>query len=125
MTAVLARPAECPSAASLGDLGAVARPRVLHGLSLCRRKNLTHILGTARGIEGGLGAALELRHHLAGDQLVRALRRRPIGPVVREQEIRAESAIRLLPQLLDLRGAGVRRADGIETGAVDETRSSR
>ena len=67
-----------------------------------------------------MGVALELRHHLARDELVRALRRRRIGPVVREQEIRAEPAIRLLPQPLDLRGAGVRRADGAETGAVDE-----
>ena len=56
-----------PSAASLGDLRAVARSRVLHGLGLCRRKILTHILGTARGIEGCLGVALELRHHLARD----------------------------------------------------------
>jgi hypothetical protein len=55
------------SAASLGDLRAVARSRVLHGLGLCRRKILTHILGTARGIEGCLGVALELRHHLARD----------------------------------------------------------
>ena len=58
------------SAASLGDLRAVARSGVLHGLGLCRRKILTHILGTARGIEGCLGVALELRHHLARDQLV-------------------------------------------------------
>src|SRR6185437_8901125 len=53
------------SAVSLGDLRAVARSRVLHGLGLCRRKVLTHILGTARSIEGCLGVALELRHHLA------------------------------------------------------------
>jgi hypothetical protein len=71
------------SAASLGDLRAVARSRVLHGLGLCRRKIVTHILGSARGIEGCLGVALELRHHLARDQLVRAPRRRRIGPVVR------------------------------------------
>ncbi len=43
------------------------------------------------GVERGLGLALEERHHVLGDQLVGAVRRDGVGPLVGQQEHGAEA----------------------------------
>ena len=57
----------------------------------------------AFGVERRLRLALEQRHHVPGDQLVAAVRGRGVGPLVGQQQVGAEAAVRLLRQPLDLR----------------------
>src|SRR5579875_1646031 len=54
--------------------------------------------------------ALELRHHVAGEELVGAERRLAVRPLVRHQEVGAKPS-RLRPQPLDLRHGLPRGAD--------------
>ena len=55
------------SSPSLGDLRAIARSRIFHGLRLRRGETLANFLGAVRGVERRLRVALELRHYLARD----------------------------------------------------------
>ena len=60
----------------------------------------------------------EVRHHVLREQLEAALGRRGVGPVVPEQQERAEPA-RLVDELLDLADRVVGRADDREAVLVD------
>src|SRR5947207_909999 len=62
-----------------------------------------------------VGGALEARHHVAREQLVRVQRLLAVGPVMGAEEQAAEAAVAQFPQLLDalddrLHGADERRA---------------
>src|SRR5262245_8390570 len=58
-----------------------------------------------------IGIALEVRMDVTGHQLVAALRRGPVRPVVGEEENGPEAAVRAFPQPLEVVHAVVRRTD--------------
>src|SRR5438093_228371 len=61
---------------------------------------------------------LELRHHVAREELVGAERRLAVGPLVPHEEVRPEAA-RLVPQAFDLRRRLARRPDDGESSRVE------
>src|SRR5438270_2987960 len=88
-----------------------------------RRAGATHELGAVgdrpiAGLDQRAGRVLEGRHHLGGEELVGAQCRLGIGPVVGEQEVRAE-APRLLGEPLQLDDGLFGRADDGEA-VVDQ-----
>jgi hypothetical protein len=70
--------------AALGQLHLIACPRLFQGPRRRCRGALADFLGAAHGIERGLRVALELRHHLACDQLLAAQRYQWVRPVLRQ-----------------------------------------
>src|SRR5262249_22293508 len=108
------------NSAALRKLYLIAHSCAFHRLRLLCREALADFFGAARGLKRGLRVTLEVWHHLARDQFVAAQCCWRVRPIVCQHEIGAESALRLLPQPIDLRRACIRRTDGAEAGAVDE-----
>ena len=81
----------------------------------CSRPSRARALAASRAV----GLALELGEHALGDQLVAALGRLRVRPLVGQAHVAAEAA-GLLLQALDLLARHVGRADRAEPGVVDE-----